>query len=457
MLLALALTALTALIVAFVVLPLMHSARPAPERGQFDRAVYRDQLKELERDEARGLIAPREAASARLEIERRLLAADDARSGAAAPSGAASPWLAVTLALLLPGAAVLLYLALGTPSAPDQPYAARSGERALAAGGGHGDMAKTAAALEAKLKQAPDNEGDWLLLARTEAALGHWQKSADAYGEAMRLTKGRPDVAASYGEMLVAAAEGIVTPRARAALSTALAGDPGNAVARYYLALGDAQEGKAQEAIAAWQKLAAEESADSPARAELKERIAETARAAGLPAPELATPQARAGPSPEQMAAAANMPPEERQKMIRGMVDALAAKLEGAPDDVEGWLKLGRAYGVLGERDKAVDAYERAARLRPEDAQIPLAEAEILLPDRRPDTPVPEKAVELLQRVDTLDPRQPAPLWYLGLAAAQKRDFAAAQGYWQRLLALLPPDTDQHRAVAAALEALRGK
>jgi cytochrome c-type biogenesis protein CcmH len=455
MLLALALTALTAIIVAFVVLPLLRGGRPAPERSQFDRAVYRDQLRELQRDEARGLIAPAEAASARIEIERRLLAAADEGTAPNPARSAPSPLLAVALAVLLPGASVLLYLALGAPGVPDQPYAARAPERALAARGGHADLAKTVAALEAKLKQAPESDADWLLLAQSEAALGDWQKSADAYREAMRLTEQRPDIAASYGEMLVMAAGGIVTPRAREAFEAALARDGANAVARYYLALGDAQEGKAEAAIAAWQKLAAEQAADSPVRAELSQRIEETARAAGLPAPALAPPQA--GPSAAQMAAAANMPAEEREKMIRGMVAGLAAKLAGSPDDVDGWLRLGRAYAVLGERDKAADAYEHAARLRPEDARIPLAEAEALLPDRRPETPVPARAVQLLKRADALDPRQPTALWYLGLAAAQQRDFAAADGYWQRLLALLPPDTDQRRAVAAALEALKRK
>ncbi|HEX7968515.1 MAG TPA: c-type cytochrome biogenesis protein CcmI [Stellaceae bacterium] len=455
MLLALALAVMTVVVVATVLAPLMKGAREAPSRAQFDRAVYRDQLKELERDLARGLIDADQAATARLEIERRLLAAD-ARPEAAPARGAGSPLLALSLALALPAAAALIYLALGSPGVPDQPYAARGPERArFAATGQHEDLDKAAAALEEKLKANPESDADWLLLARTQAALGRWQRSAEAYREAMRLTKGRPDVASAYGEMLVFAADGIVTPRAREAFTAALARDPADIASRYYLALADAQEGKAQAAIDAWQKLATDQGADSKLRAELEARIADTAKAAGLPVPELAAPAG--GPGIDDMAKAAQMTPEQRQQMIGGMVEGLAAKLKSNPDDLAGWMRLARAYAVLNERDKAADAYERAAKLKPDDPQILLAEADALIIDRSPQTPLPARAVALLQRVDALDPRQPAALWYLGLAAAQQRRFAEARSYWQRLLPLLPADGDQHKAVAAAIEALKDK
>ncbi len=455
MLLALALALMAVIVVVAVIAPLMKGAREAPARAQFDRAVYRDQIKELERDVARGLIDADQAATARLEIERRLLAAD-ARPEAAPVRSAGSPRLAIALALGLPAVAALIYLALGSPGVPDQPDAARGPERARAvATGQHEDLDKAAAALEAKLKANPENDADWLLLARTQAALGHWQRSAEAYREAMRLTKGRPDVASAYGEMLVFAADGIVTPRAREAFTAALARDPADIASRYYLALADAQEGKAQAAIDAWQKLAGDQGDDPRLRAELETRIADTAKAAGLPVPKLAAPAA--GPGIDDMAKAAQMSPEQREQMIRGMVAGLAAKLEANPNDLAGWMKLARAYAVLNERDKAADAYERAAKLKPEDPQIPLAEADALITDHSPQTPLPERAVAALQRVAALDPQQPTALWYLGLAAAQQRRFAEASGYWQRLLPLLPEDSEQHKAVTAAIEALKAK
>ena len=453
MLLALAIAAVTLVVVATVVLPLMKGARAAPERAAFDRAVYRDQLKELQRDRARGLIDGDQAAAAQLEIERRLLAAD-AQPEAAATRRAGSPVLAVTLALLLPATAAGMYLALGTPTAPDEPYAARGPERALGATAGRQkNVAGAMAALEQELATHPDDAEKWLLLARSAATLGQWQKSANAYQKALVLTKSRPDVASSYGEMLVFAAEGIVTPRAQEAFTAALARNPKDMAARYYLALAEAQAGNAQAAIDGWQKLAAEV-ADPELRDGLRARIAETASSAGIAAPALAAP---AGPSAADKARAEQMSPEERQQMIHGMVDGLAAKLKADPEDFDGWMKLARAYTVLDERDKAADAYEQAARLKPEDPHIPLAEADALIVDHSPQVPLPERAVALWRRVDELDPQQPQALWYLGLAAAQQRQLAKASGYWQRLLPLLPADSDQHKMVAAALAALEGK
>jgi cytochrome c-type biogenesis protein CcmH len=441
-------------VLATVVLPLLRGARPAPERGQFDRAVYRDQLQELERDVARGLIAAGEAAAARLEIEHRLLATE-APAATAPTRGAGSPALAIALTLVVPAAACLLYLALGAPGVPDQPYAQRAAERSRAAANGPDAVAKTIVTLKQRLNANPDSAADRLLLARSEAALAHWPESTQAFQQAMRLTKDRPDVAADYGETLVMAAQGIVTPQARELLGKALAGDPANKAARYYLALAEAQAGNAAAAIVGWQALAAAEPAGSELRAELEQRIGDAARTAGMPVPALAPPAA--GPSQAQVADATTMTPADREKMIRDMVDGLAAKLAADPGDVEGWVKLGRAYGVLGERDEAVDAYEHADRLQPDDTRILLAEAELLVPRGLPQTPLPERLVALLRRVDALAARQPAALWYLGLAAVQQRDFATARGYWQRLLEVLPPDADQHQAVAAALDALRHK
>ncbi len=454
MLLGIALAVITVAVVATLVLPLLKGSAPPPERRRYDSAVYRDQLQELARDEARGIVGPRDAAGARLEIERRLLAADAEREAAPA-STASSPRLAVALALLLPATAALLYLGLGAPGVPDEPYAAREGERAAEADSSK-DAATQRAALEQRIKEHPEDGAAWFALARLETAASNWAKAEAAFRQALRLDDSGDDVAGEYGEMLIMAADGVVTPDARNALSRALARNPADKLARYYLALREQQAGNSAGAIAAWQKLAAEEPTDSPIRAQLTERIAAAARSAGLPVPPLAAPAA--GPSAEQMAAAGRMTPEEPQKMIRGMVEGLAQKLAANPGDADGWLRLGRAYGVLGERDKAADAYERAARLKPEDAEILVAEAEALLPDHRHlETPLPDRALGLLKRAEALDPKQPAALWYLGLAAVQQRDLAAATGYWQRLLAVLPPDAPQHHAVAAAIAAIKDK
>src|SRR5215469_6703549 len=127
MVLAAVLALVTIAVVAVVVLPLLRGGRDETERGRIDRTVYRDQLKELERDRERGLMNESAAAAARLEIERRLLAAES-RAAPAPRAGGASPVLVIVLALTLPAAAALLYVRLGAPGVPDQPYASRAQE-----------------------------------------------------------------------------------------------------------------------------------------------------------------------------------------------------------------------------------------------------------------------------------------------------------------------------------------
>jgi cytochrome c-type biogenesis protein CcmH len=301
-------------------------------------------------------------------------------------------------------------------------------------------------------------------LGRAEATQRDWQKAVDAYRHAASLAPERAEISAAYGEVQVLAANGIVTPGAEAEFRKVLAEDPASGIARYYLALAAAQAGRTQQAIDAWQKLAAESPENAPMRAELKNRIDEAAQSAGIAAPPLAAPAPTAaaaaappGPNQEQMAAAANMTPEQRQAMIHSMVDQLAAKLQSAPDDLAGWMRLAKAYSVLGERDKAADAYERAAKLDPKNVDIPLGEVDALLTGDALDQSLPDRVVALLHRIETLSPQQPEALWYLGLAAAQAHQPDQAAGYWQRLLAALPPDAPERKTVTDALATVKAK
>ncbi len=383
--LAVVLMLVTLVVVASAVAPLVRKSRPAPARAAFDRAVYRAQLVELERDVARGVIKREEEASARLEVERRLLASA-AEKETAAPPSATGPVLAVVLALAIPSVAALVYLARGSPGLPDHPIAEATSQSSPAAEAnvpGHADFAAAVVKLEQQLKEHPEDTEKWLLLARSQAEIGNWQKSADAYRKVIAQNGANADVYAGYGEMLVMLAQGVVTPSARAAFESGLKQDATETVSRYYLALGDAQAGNVRQAIEAWQKLAADLPADSNMRDEIKRRIEQAAQSAGIAPPPLPVPaQAAAtelgtgesggtapGPTAQDMAAAQNMSPEDRLAMIRSMVARLADRLKTEPNDLDGWLRLGRAYGVLGQRDDAIDAYEHADKLLPSGSE----------------------------------------------------------------------------------------
>jgi cytochrome c-type biogenesis protein CcmH len=146
------------------------------------------------------------------------------------------------------------------------------------------------------------------------------------------------------------------------------------------------------------------------------------------------------GPTAEQMAAAETMSPEQRQEMVRAMVDGLAARLEQQPDDIEGWRMLGRSWAVLGDPAKSAEALAQVARRLPDDLASQVDFATALLARQSLDQPPSPEAVAQLQRVLKLDGDNPTALFHLGRAAAASGDTGTATRHWQRLLARLPPD-----------------
>ncbi|HET6609663.1 MAG TPA: c-type cytochrome biogenesis protein CcmI [Rhodopila sp.] len=444
-------------LLAFVALlpilsPLLSSARPVGERAQFDQAVYRDQLQELERDIERGLVTAAEAETARLEIQRRLLAASREQSRQSRLSR--SPVMAAIILALVGGGSVLTYVYLGAPGLPDMPYASRP----QAKNDMHDQARQAVEQLAAHLKQDPKDGQGWLLLARSLSALRDWDHAESAYRQAMSLGQDAADIQADHAEVLVMRAGGTVTPLAEAAFQKVLAADPDNAMARYYLALGRLQAGEPKKAIDGFQGLLALLPADSPLRTQIGQQIAGAAQAAGISMPELAkgTVDKSQGPSASQMAQAASMSPAQREAMVRGMVADLAAKQEADPANFDGWMRLGRAYAVLKDMDKAMAAYAKAQALRPDDLAVPEAEAQALLADYKPGEPLPERAVQLLHRIEAKDPHQVMAQWYLGLAAAQSGDTALARQHWQGLADRLPAGSEDRKMVEAALATLPG-
>jgi cytochrome c-type biogenesis protein CcmH len=461
---------------AFVVLmalmvPLLRPSGPVMGRGQYDKAVYRDQLQELDRDIARGLITETDAGSARLEIQRRLLAADAAPD--AVPSrrgGGRNSVVALLVAVFVGGGAVTLYMRMGQPELPDMPFASRSAATQMAADGQqdpqHLDMVKAVDELGRKLKADPSNLDGWLLYARASGSLRRWDQAADAYRHAITLGAKGADVQAGLGEILTIQAEGVVTPAAQTAFEAALKADPKNDVAEYYMALAAGQAGEPKQAIQRFQTLLSEIPEDSPMRQEIGQRITEAAKVAGVPAPELArgTPPApeppasetAGGPDAADAAKIAGLPPDQQKEMIGQMVSRLAAQMQANPGDADGWMRLGRAYAVLGQMDKAGDAYQHAVALKPGDNAVRLAAVDGMLGQLKPSDPLPQEAVTMLKQVQQTEPDQPEVLWYLGVVAVRDAHPEQAKEYWSKLLGRLPADGDDARMVKAAMDQLKG-
>jgi cytochrome c-type biogenesis protein CcmH len=335
--------------------PLLWAAPENADQGEPVAAVFRRQLTNIDGEIAQGRLAPDEAAAVHAEITRRMLTAADQEAKNSRPAvlgSAAASWrigAAVGIAALLPAAAFVIYSAVGAPSAIER------GGSAAAAAGPH-DRAELAAAaeqLKARLQQEPGHIEGWVLLARSFVSLERYPEARAAYTQAIALAPNEPRLYAELGELLVLAAGGNVTAEAEAEF--AKAGDDPRV--RFYGAEAALQRGDREAATSTLRALLAEAPAEAPWRKVVQERLAEIA-------PGQQPPEAKSsGPTPQDVAAARSMSPEERQAMIRGMVDRLAARLEQNPNDKDGWTRLARAYDVLGETEKAEAARVRAARL----------------------------------------------------------------------------------------------
>jgi cytochrome c-type biogenesis protein CcmH len=271
--LALALLAMTALAMALLLGPLIWRNRADGSRDSYNLAVYRDQLTEIERDIARGVLDPGDAEVAKVEIGRRILALSPAEAPAA--TSRAPLALATIAVILVPAAAWSLYWDLGSPALPDEPHAAAAASPRL-------DLAAALKQLEAHLADHPDDLKGWLLLARTDRDLRHYAEAVEAYRHAAELSGRNPEIVGDWAETQVLAAGGAVTPEAAAAFTIALA-DPDSAPrSRFYLALADFQAGDIKKALQEWVDLEAASPADATWLPVLRKHIAEAAEKLGV-------------------------------------------------------------------------------------------------------------------------------------------------------------------------------
>lgn len=451
----LALAALTLLLLFF---PLLRRQGRAADRVESELALCRAQLEEVERDRTLGFVDPEAAQAARLEIQRRMLTLDRRRAELEQGWRTGSRAVAAVCALLVPVAAFALYKSIGRPDLPDLPLAARDLDAEPAEASEMPNVEAMVARLEARLAREPDDLEGWLMFARSNMVLGRYERAAEAFARARGLAPERPGIDAARGEALVMAAEGVVTPDARAAFERELSRHPEDPRARFYLALAREQAGELEAALSGYLDLGRSSAADAPWLPQLRERIETVARELGRdPAPLLAEVGAAAPQEPAAGARDGRIAEglgKEGQELIAEMVDRLAARLAERPDDLEGWRMLARSYRVLGRNREAVAAYRHLAEKRPEDmrAQIDYALALVAVAD--PGAPLPEEAVAIFARAHERDPSQPEALFYLGLAAAQRGDAAQARRLWTQLLAHLPPDSPARAEVARRIAEL---
>jgi cytochrome c-type biogenesis protein CcmH len=308
-----------AVLAAAAAIPLLMALRrPAAATAASAQAmaIYRDQLDEVARDASRGAIGAKEAEAARTEIARRLIREGNAPALAANTSSRLIQ-IATIAIIAMPIAALALYLELGAPLVPDQPLSSRPDAVALQ------DVRRLVAQVEAHLSQQPDDGKGWEVLAPVYSRLGRDSDAATAWSRAVTLLGATAEREGNLGEALVTAAGGTVTLDAKAAFEKARDLAPTDPRPQFYLALALSQSGDKAGATAAWRALI--DSAPQDA-SWLDAAQQEYAKVAG---------------------------PE-------GMVASLAARLQAAPDDPEGWAQLVRSYMVLGQPDQAQAALGEA-------------------------------------------------------------------------------------------------
>ena len=438
------------------------------QRADYELEVCRAQLRELERDFERGVVTQEDSEAAKLEIQRRMLAADAAREAkAAAAAGPLDRALPAVLGALLPLAAFGLYAWLGSPGATGVSGIGATAQRA-APGAEQSDLPDIQTMitrLKGRLAEQPQDIDGWITLGQSYMAIGRYQDSISAFDRALTIRADLPFVNAARGEALVFAAEGQITPEARAAFEKTLEGDPGEPRARFYLAMAAEQDGEPRKALDGLVALLAEAPPGATWAQAVRNRAAALAEQLGEdPATLLPAAPVVAAASGPKSAAETAADPEE-----------LAARLAENPKDYEGWIALARLRAAAGDENGALAALQKGSEAYPGapfvQQQLQQAAAELRLgdDDAGPRGPSAED-IQAAQNMSTSDQQEMIRGMVDGLAERLEQEPEDVEGWrmlarsygvlgetdkaaevHKRIVALLPEDAGARVAYAEAL------
>lgn len=375
------------LIAAILSYSLLRRRRGDGPAAAYDLRVYREQLAGVDRDLARGVIGAADAERVRTEISRRILAADAQMKGdseSTEPSRAVSVVAIAGLGLILVGGALALYHRMGAVGLPDMPLTARldMAEDIRANRPGQADaeqlvtpppprnLEDSYASLLNQLRDTvsarPDDLQGHMLLAQHETNAGNFKAGYTAQQRVIQLSgdTASADAYADLAEMMILAAGGYVSPEAEQALSDALNRNPHHGPARYYWGQMLAQVGRPDIAYRVWTETLRDAPAGAPWADAIRAQIDELAFRAGVfNAPDPSAASDQPGPSQDDVAAAADLTPEERQEMIQGMVNQLSDRLATEGGSPEEWARLIAALGVLGQAQRAIEIRDEATEV----------------------------------------------------------------------------------------------
>ena len=385
-------------------------AKPASGDEKRELRIYADQLREVESELQRGLVSEEEAERLRTEVARRLLEADRFERNAAKETPRPMRFVGLLLVPSTVAVAALVYAVAGAPGLPDMPLAQRHAEAAqiraerprqaqLEAEWEVDPMRPDPAevnpellALIERLREALEDRPQDLqghqLLARNEAQIGNHAAAAAAQARVIEIRGDEATIADHLllAEAMIFAAGGVVSPEAERVLDFILRRDPANQSARYYTGLMFAQTGRPDLAFRIWRVLLEDSDPGAPWVPHLRGVLEDLAAISGVryTLPPIEAMGSR-GPSREDMETAMQMAPEDREAMIGGMVEGLAARLANQGGTAAEWARLIASLGVIGQEERARDIW---------------SEARMVFADRRDDLRLVDEAARSLGLIE---------------------------------------------------------
>ena len=388
---------------------------------QTELALYKQQLAEVEAEGSTGELSEDEVAAAKVEIGRRLLAAEKATTTHQVFSPFAQRMTIATVMLAIIGGGIAIYRQDGHPDiiamAPvpaPQPVAAASSQpaasvtaaapKATASGQSVGEVGSMIDQLAQRLATSPNDPKGWSMLGWSYFTTQRYAESANAYAKATELEPGNADYKASYAEALIQGGGGKVSVQAASLVDGSLLINAKNPKARFYKALAVEQAGKLEEALGLWSALLRDAPADAGWAGTVRTRLAELGKKTGNNVDNMLAVQ-----TPTNLAKpAATMSEAEKNAMIDGMVANLEQRLETTPMDARGWEMLIRSYAVMGRGDDAASALARAKQVF---SKAPVVQAQLSSMAESLGVTVAQQAQpSALPRIASPDPQQAAAI-----------------------------------------------
>ena len=447
--------------------PLMNSRRPTAIRAEYEIEFYKDQLNEVERDRERGIISIEEAEASRLEISRKIINCGDIKASQSIWPPKKQARFAVSVALFIPVAASVIYLVQGSPGLNSRSTKiAETGQTTL--NEIQPQLRAEITELRDRLEKKPNELATWVALGRALFRSHEFASAAQTFMQATTFFPENAELFARAGEALVYGSDGVVVPAAELAFKKSLKLLPNDERSRYYLALGDQQNGRLEGALRKWKELAEDSPPDAPWQETLRKRIASLSEQIGKTSDRAAlitnrdqdarteNDIAAPGPDREDLAAAQELSPEERQEMIRSMVDRLATRLQTNQGDLDGWKRLARARKVLGQKVDEKTALGKIADLQPKNLQAQVDYLTAVIELASPQLPSSAELGPILARILRRDDRDPTALWYSGLLAKSEGRNTDAIKHWSNLLSVSDPNSPRYVELKDQIRSLGG-